>query len=675
MTGHRRFWATGDWLCLFLCLSLALVAAAPARAAGLLKAMDGGDLPVAIRSHQVEVVINNGFARTEIDQLFANTGDRDLEALYTFPLPKQASLSELSLWIDGAEVIGEVVEKERARQLYNEQKAQGLETALAEKKDFQSFEIAVGRIPAGGEARVRLVYYQPLEIDLNVGRYLYPLAEGNVDEERLAFWAVDDQVSGPFRFHLQLKSAFPLRDVRLPGLEAEAVVQKAAGVGEGAGEVWDVTLERPEGSRLASDIVFYYRLDDAVPARVELVPYRADPGQPGTFMVVVTPAADLQRIAEGTDWVFILDVSGSMSGGKIATLADGVGRVLGKLSPNDRFRLITFNDNAHDLTGGFLPATPAQVQEWIARTKGLQAGGSTNLFAGLELGYRRLDDDRTTGVVLITDGVANVGPTEHADFLRLLRQHDLRLFTYVIGNSANQPLLERMASESGGFAMNLSESDDIAGRLLQARARMGHECLHDVRLAFQGEKVKDLTPARPGNLYLGQQLVMFGRYTGSGPVEVELQARISGQERSWRTTAELPETDGANPELERLWALSRIDDVMAEVREKGESESLRGRVVELGKAYSLVTDYTSMIVVRQEVFESAGIDRANARRVATERQAQQARAQAPVQSYQVDRSGGGMFKGLPSPGIGSGPVGPLFVPLAAWLAWRNRNRK
>ncbi|BCR03614.1 marine proteobacterial sortase target protein [Desulfuromonas versatilis] len=676
-TWHRRLWIS---VAAALFTILLCVSTIPAQAAGLLKPLGGGDAAsLSISSHRVDVVINNGYARTEVDQTFANSADRDLEALYTFPLPKQASLSELSLWVNGQEWLGEVVEKERAKKIYQEQQAQGNDTALAEKDDFKSFDVRIGRVPAGGEARVRLVYYQPLEIDLNVGRYLYPLAEGNVDEERIAFWSEDDRVDGPFSFHLTLKSAFPVKDVRLAGYQNEALIQQTSGMGAdgSAGDIYEVTLNKEAGGDLSRDLAFYYRLDDSAPARVELIPYRDDPQQDGTFMLVVTPAADLQRISEGSDWIFVLDVSGSMGGHKIATLADGVARVLGKMSPNDRFRIVTFNDRALELTPGYVQATPDQVQQWIAAVKSLQANGGTNLFAGLERAYHGLDDDRTSGVILVTDGVANIGHTEHREFLKLLKTYDLRLFTFVIGNGANQPLLDRLARDSGGFAMNLSDSDDITGRLIQAKAKVLHQALHDVDLKFKGEKVRDLTQATIGNLYLGQQLVMFGRYSGSGEVGIELQAKISGQERTWSTTALLPEIDRDNPEIERLWALSKIEGAMEQIRETGETEPLRRQIVELGTEYSLVTDYTSMLVVQDVVLENEGIAKRNADRVQRERAAQQQRENAPVKNYQVDRSSGsgGMFKGLPSPGIGSGPVGPLFIGVLAWLNRRKRNLK
>jgi len=658
-------------------LLFTLAWALPGMATGLLKPIGGGS-PLGISSHRVDVVIDNGFARTEVDQTFRNPADVPLEAIYSFPLPKKSSLSEVSMWVGGQELLGEVVEKEQARQIYAQQKAAGEQAALTEKNDFKTFETRVGNIPAGSDVRIRLVYYQPLEIDLNVGRYLYPLAEGNVDDEQLQFWSVDDHVSGPFSFHLRLKSAFPVKDVRLPGLQKEAVISEASGTGEeGAGSDYEVRIDRPAGNRLDRDIVFYYRLDDSVPARIELVPYRPDKLHDGTFMLVVTPAADLQPLRDGTDWTFILDVSGSMGGNKIATLADGVSRVLGKLRAGDRFRIVTFNERSRDLTGGYLPADPQRVRDWIARVKSIQAGGGTNLFAGLQEGYRRLDADRTSAAILVTDGVANVGETQHQAFRKLLKRYDLRLFTFVIGNSANQPLLDRLAKESGGFAMNISDSDDITGRLLQAKAKVLHQCLHDVKLRIAGEQISLNGADEIGNLYAGQQLVLFGRYTTPGQVSISLEAKVSGPKRSWHTTSTLPAVDTANPEMERLWALDGIERLMQKIRLQGANESLRRQVVDLGLEYSLVTDYTSMLVVKDEVFESSGIQKRNADRGQRERRAQQHKATQPVRNYRVDNSGQGAFGGRTSPGLGlgSGPVGPLGIALLAWLRRRKQNHK
>jgi Ca-activated chloride channel family protein len=654
---------------------MGLILPATGWAAGLLKPVNGNQNRIRIDSHHVEVTLNNGFARTEVDQVFANSGDTDLEATYTFPLPKQASLSEVSLWIDGNEVVGEVLEKQAARQAYEDQQAKGNDTALATKDDHKTFDIRVSPVRAGQQTRVRLVYYQPLEIDLNIGRYVYPLAEGNLDEERISFWSVDDKVDGTFSFNLKLKSAFPVKDVRMPGYQNDMVVSQQTI--EGEGEIYDVSLAFAEGADLSRDVVFYYRLDDATPARVELIPYREDPRKEGAFMVVVTPGATLQPIAHGTDWTFVLDRSGSMGGNKIQTLIDGVSRVIGKMTPLDRFRIVTFNNAADDFTNGFITATAENVRRVLARIGAMEAGGGTNLYDGLEMAYRGIDDDRTTALVIATDGVANVGPSTYADLMRLHRRHDVRLFTFVIGNSANRPLLEALAGESGGFAMNISGSDDLVGRIIQAKTRMLHQAIADTRLTFDGERVKDVTPKALGNLFAGQQVVAFGHYNGHGPVKVTLSGKIDGREHEWYATADLPEVDRDNPEIERLWALSAIEDTMTTIRDKGESDTLKQQVIDTAMAYSLVTDYTAMVVMAEEEMEQMGVPRRNADRVAKERQAHARRAVRSVKSYQVNRPAGSADSGAsnisgPSGGIGSGPVGPLFVGLALVLRWFRR---
>ncbi len=683
--------------------SLAVLTLSPCFGAGLLKPVNGPEDAVSMRSHHVLVTINNGFARTEVDQVFGNTSDQDLEATYSFPLPKQASLSELSLWINGQEVLGEVLEKQLAKQVYEQQKSQGRDTALAEKNDYKTFDVKVYPVRANAETRVRLVYYQPLDIDANVGRYLYPMAEGGVDEERIAFWSVDNKVHESFRFDLTLKSAFPVKDVRVPHYDAKAVItdqaaSDASETGAGQSSIHTVTIASPEGDALTRDIVVYYRLEEAVPARLELVPYNN--GQdPGTFMVVVTPAADLQPISQGSDWTFVLDISGSMNGGKIATLCDGVSQVIGQMNDQDRFRIITFNQSAHDITGGYTQATPANVKSILGQIKQIRAKGSTNLFAGLKKAYDGLDRDRSSTVIVATDGVANIGNTQHNQFLDLLKSSDIRLFTFVIGNSANQPLMDRLAKESGGFAMNISDSDDIVGRILQAKAKVLFENMRNVRLSFSGEKVFDVTPAVVPNLYQGQQLVLFGRYKNSGQVKITMKANITGQSKSWYCTANLPKLDTDNPEIERLWALSRIDEVMEQIREQGETSKSKAKVVDLGTEYSLVTDYTSMVVLAEAEMENAGIQKRNANRVSRERQAQATRQASPVRNHRVDKSrqsqsqevtvtpsgdasssqsnnNQGMFKGKRSPGFGggTGPVGPLFMTLLFWARRKTQKK-
>ncbi len=618
-----------------------------ATASGTLTPIGAPQSPIQIRDHHVDIVINNGFARTEVTQTFFNPNAKDLEALYAFPVPKSASLSEMTIWAGEKEIHGEVLVKQQAQQVYEEEKAAGNDAGLATKNSYQTFEFRVSPVRANAETRVRFVYYQPLEIDTGVGRYLYPLEDGGTDDVGASFWTQNKTVEGNLSVSLELKSAAPIADVRVPGFETAAAVEKLA---DGH---YRVKLERT-AAKLERDFLFYYRLQDNLPGRIEVIPYRAAADKPGTFMMVVTPGVDLAPLTNGADYVYVLDVSGSMDG-KIATLARGVGKALGEMKPQDRFRIVTFNENAREVVP-WTAASPEAVQRALATVQALQPGGSTNLYDGLQLGLQNTDADRATSLVLVTDGVTNTGIVDPKEFAKLLRRQDIRVFGFLMGNSANWPLLRVAAEASGGFYTGVSNDDDILGQILLAKSKICFEAMHDAQLKITGVRVAETTGDYPGKLYRGQQLVVFGRYEQAGPARVELRARITGEDKTYSTTFNFPETDTENPEIERLWAMSLCEQIEAG-RDRGDTDAKEAdaAIRDLGTSYQIVNDQTAMVVLDDATFAKRGIDRRNRQRVATERQAQTVRAAQPARVAQVDQAQPAFSR--PAPSIGGGGSG------------------
>jgi Ca-activated chloride channel family protein len=493
-----------------------------------------------------------------------------------------------------------------------------------------------------------------------VGRYLYPLEEGGTDDQAARFWLRNDRVEGTLSVNVELTSSWPIADVRVPGFEAEAKVQSL-----GPGH-YRVTLDR-QGAPLARDFVLYYRLKDDLPGRVELIAHRPAADKPGTFMLVVTPGVDLKPLTGGADYVFVLDVSGSMQGRKIQTQARAVGKALGQLGPADRFRLVAFSSTARELTSGWTAATPDNVAATTRTVDGLTAGGSTNLFDAMGLALQGLGEDRATSILLITDGVTNTGVVDPRRFEALARQHDVRVFGFVIGNSANWPLVRLVTEASGGFYSAMSNEDDLLGQLLLAKSKVGSEALHDATLQVSGVKISDGTEGAFGKIYRGQQLVLFGRYERGGRATVRLKARLTGDDKMYTTTFDFPDVDARHPELERLWALERVEALEALVR-VGRIPTVEAEagIRQLGVAYQLVTDQTAMVLLGDERFEARGIERRNRDRVAVEQQAQTARAAQPAPSYQVDQSQP-MFN-QPAPSTSGSRGGGAFDPLTAGLA-------
>jgi Ca-activated chloride channel family protein len=670
-------------------LGLAIASLAPAGAVGLLS--PANDAPqLDLRNHQVNVVVEDGYAITTIRQTFANPHAADLEATYSFPVPRDAAVSEFTYWIDGKPVTAEVLEKQKAREIYDQEKQAGRETGLAEQDDYRTFDIQVWPVRASSDVQIRLAYMQPAKLDTGIGRYLYPLEEGGVDEQKLAFWTANQIVTGSFSFDLHLRTGYTVEALRLPkhptaqisqdqdgswrvhmdnatAAAATAAADPAQPGTDRAALNGDIAPEQginaqSQPVRLDTDIAVYWRQKADEPARVEMVPYKRDETGRGTFMLTLTPGMDLKPIAEGRDWVFVLDQSGSMSG-KIATLAEGVAEALGKLRPEDRFRIVFFNNQTLELTAGFMPVTPEQVSRAINQVRSVQAGGGTNLYAGLQRGLDALDGDRTGAIVLVTDGVANVGKTQTRDFFDLMKKKDVRLFTAIMGNSANVPLLEPMTNASGGFAVNVSNADDIAGTLLQATSKVTHEALHGLKLKVHAPgsafRIDDIRRKDIATLYRGEQLVLLGHYWGQGEATLRLSGEISGNPVSYETRFSFPETAGVNPEIERLWAYAEIEREMTKLAVFGPDEDVKTSIIDTSKEFGILTPYTSMLVVREARFEDLAIKRSGRDRLAIETKAQEVRKTQPVRSVRVDNAKP-MFT-APQPnhsgGGGSGAVG------------------
>jgi len=674
---------------------IAVLFVGTASAAGLL-VPKGQQSSLAIRDHRVHVMIEDGYVVTEVEQVFANSGAQDFDAVYSFPVPEHAAVAEFTYWIDGQPVTGEVIRKQRAREIYEQEKAAGRETALAEKDEYRTFDISIASVRGGQDVRTRLVYLQTAHTDTGIGRYVYPLEEGGVDEQRNAFWDVRDVVTGQFSFTLDLKSSYPVDAVRLPAQPGAQIDQLEPGlwritlcgmpgaaqgdfdgriaVLEESGSLPPESIAPSGATRLDTDIVVYWRHQAGLPGSVDLVTHKPDPNGRGTFMLTLTPGDDLPMITEGRDWVFVLDVSGSMSG-KFATLAAGVEKALAQLETQDRFSIVTFNNKSHEITSGHVNATPENVSYYIDRVRNLEANGGTNLYAGLKTGLKRLDADRSSGIVLVTDGVANVGVTEKRKFLKLLDKRDVRLFTFVMGNSANRPLLEAMTEVSNGFSMAASNSDDIAGQLKLATGKLAFHAMHDVRLDIDGIRAADLQPDVIGSVYRGEQLVIFGHYWGDGEAGVRLKAKVAGSPISYQTRFAFPDQSRLHPEIERLWAYRQIEYLQSQLDYFGADTDVEDAIADLAVEFGLVTDFTSMLVVRDEVFDALGIKRTNRDRVANERIVREQRAAQQPVSRRVDQQQPMFNQSRPShTGSGGSALGLelLFLGLLALLGRRLR---
>ncbi|WP_292953811.1 VIT domain-containing protein, partial [Neptuniibacter sp. UBA847] len=211
-SGYKHFLGVS----LSIGLGVMLLDSPAVEAAGLLKPSNSTYSELSIKEHHVNVVIEDMYATTTVEQIFHNPNPQDLEAIYSFPVPAKAAVGEFSYWIDGMPVTGEVVEKKQARQIYEQEKQQGRETALVEKDSYKTFDISVFPVKANQDVKIRLVYLQNTQTDTGIGRYVYPLEDGGVDQEALSFWDRNETVEEQFSFNVKLRTSYPVDGLRMP---------------------------------------------------------------------------------------------------------------------------------------------------------------------------------------------------------------------------------------------------------------------------------------------------------------------------------------------------------------------------------------------------------------------------------------------------------------------------
>lgn len=662
--------------------------------AGLLIAEGGLGGVLEIKEHDVRVTINNGIAVTEVVQVFRNTENRQVEALYTFPVPKGASVADFSMWIEGREMVGEVVEKERARQIYESYKPRRKDPGLLEQTDYKTFEMRIFPIGAGAEQKVRLRYYQELDVDDDWATYVYPLATTTESRGR----AVSTR-AGKFSLTVDARSAVPIVGMESPSHQDAFVIAHHA---EG---YFQAGLETGRGD-LGRDFVVAYRLSRPK-SGIDVLTSKP-PGDDGYLCLTLTAGEELAEPASGADYAFVLDVSGSMAEtSKLGLSRDAIAAFSDVLGEGDRFDIITFNVAPKALFGA-LREVGADAKVQAARFLASQeARGGTDLRTAIAAAYRLAEAPRTLNVVIVSDGL-----TDQRDRTTLLemsrsRPPTARLFCIGVGSEVNRGLLEQLAENTGGLASFLSAGDDFDRQARAFRRKVTRPAASDLALAVDGGGVYDVEPVTLPPLYHGTPLRVYARYRSPGPAGVTVRGRVGGKDVAWTANVLLPERQDTDPEIERMWAWHRVDRLLKEADRTGSREGVAGEIVRLGEAYSIATEHTSFIVLENDAeYKRWSIDRRSSLRLARDREANQVLARrlealrekavakigpqtGPIVSEPTETGSTAASRSQPAPQpsggfhlphFGGGPVGPAGIVVAAgvvlaeWLRRRKARR-
>ncbi len=572
-----------------------------AYAGGLLIADGGLGGVLEIKHQDVSVVINNGIAVTEIKQVFLNTENRIVEALYTFPVPNGASVSNFSMIINGQEMVGEVVEKKRARQIYESYKVTKRDPGLLEQVDYKTFELRVFPIQPKSEQHIKIVYYQQLDFDHNNATYVYPLATNTRG-------MINEKTTGRFSMSLDVKSEIPITKVFSPSHPQDFVFNSH-------NEKYSRANLEVTGGDLSRDVVVAF--DTKRPRTGIDVIANKESNEDGYFFLTMTAGKELEEYGSAMDYVFVVDISGSMADqGKLRLATGVVDAFIGELGSEDRLEVMAFNNTPTLHFKDLRPANDDSKQSAREFLKDQRAVGGTVLGPAITTAYKYKQEDRPLNVVLLSDGMTQ--QNEQAELIALIGKAPAltRVFCVGIGNEVNRPLLKQLSERAGGLAAFVSLQDDFQRQSQAFRRKLMRPVATNVRILLDGVETYDAMPGALPDLFYGAPLRMIGRYKQGGPTRVTVSGEVMGRPFEQSVEVPLPKSSDENPEIERMWAYCRVQQLMNELRENGNNADLEKEIVRLCEGYSIVSEYASFIVLENDAeYQRWSIERRNATRV------------------------------------------------------------
>ncbi len=551
-------------------------------------------VPLSVEYHRVSVEIEGGIARTKIDQVFKNEYDTDLEGTYIFPLPEAAAISDFSLYIDGRRTSGEMLKSSEARRIYEDIVRRMKDPGLLEYAGRNMFRAKVYPIPAHGRRRIELVYTQPLEYDAGVYRYVYPLNTEKYSPMPL------EEVS----VSAHIESNIPIKSVYSPSHDIDVSLKQYSA---------DAGFEEKNVKPDRNFILYYSVSRDDV--GMNILTYR-EAGEPGYFSMLLSPGI-LERTSARKDIVFVVDTSGSMRGKKLSQVKSALLYCLGSLNRGDRFNIVQFATVTRTLAPSPVSADRGNIQKARSFVEGLSARGGTNIHEALLRSMRMLSDtDRPRMVVFLTDGEPTVGETDEGAISRnvLSANHaKVRLFVFGVGDDVNTHLLDRIAEQNRGFADYFRPGENITSGVSAFYRKVSEPVLSDVTLDFGRIQVRDIYPLVLPDIFNGTQLVLFGRYEGTGSSSIILKGTVEGKSKRFVFEGRFPEENEKNDFIPGLWAMRKIGYLMNEIRLNGEKRELVDEIVLLSKEYGILTPYTSYLILENETdYERWGISDAAA---------------------------------------------------------------
>ena len=562
--------------------------------------------PLPLVEERLRAEIDGQHATSELVQVFRNQTGARLEGRYVLRPTMDARVQGFAYYVGEERIVGEVLERQAARQVYEQVTQARRDPAILEQTADGEFTFRVFPIEPGESKRIETTFGEWLSRRGSTVTYRVPLASRDASAEVI--------VRDP-----------RARQIRSP-THAIAVEPIEGGVRVRARRATDATGE----------LILRWEIEERPWTSSAWV--HRDDGHSGYFVLSLAAPDGFEDRVSAKDVTLVLDRSGSMQGDPIVHAREAAADIIRRLGNQDRLNVLAFDDDVEPLftrPQAVNAEVRADALEFVAR---LSPGGGTDIAFALRRALEGQEEGaaRPRVVIFLTDGQSAPGP---ALDVAQRDERDVRVFAVGLGSGVNRALLSRLSAIKRGTFTFIDRASMIESEVGHLYAQIARPLLVGVSLEVEGAVASQLYPRSMPDLFVDDELVVTGRFRGDQPSFV-LRGTLGGRPVEVRTTA-APEASGRRPWVGRRWATRRVDHLLEEIELGGDRPELREEVVSLALAYDFVTPFTAFLAIpERELTAGAANVLAQARGQRVDAQARHQDAVA-LQTFSSGASGGG----------------------------------
>ena len=549
---------------------------------GALVAIDphGQQTKLSLRKYHVDVHIEDGSARTTIDQTYFNHQSGRLEGTFYFPLPPDASISRLAMYVNGRLMEGGMAEREHARNVFETIKYRSLDPALLEWVDGSTFKMRVFPLEGRQEKRIILSYTQRLDNNYGSTQYRFPVGH-NMDVVR--DWSVKLHVAQGAVLRWECTSHDLIADTQeghltLTASDHNAKPDRDIVVGLfDEGERGDPLSERSRFSTVEHDGSHY-------------------------LMLRFRPELETAKQRERRDWVFLLEADGSRDPLLARAQVDIVKTLLQNAEHDDTFSIVTAGTRVHAFAASQQPATPDNIAAAVAFLDKMHLVGALNLEQAIAAAGNYMQAADRPVLVHVGAGIPILGELEIGKLVEMLSK-DAPYVGVGVGKRWNRQFMRAAASRTGGYFTQINPDESINWRAFELVSSLNTPRLSDIRVVADDGQVDFLV--MKDWVSHGEEICAVARLQlgQTGVESVTVSGSVGGQ--PYQRTISAGKVEERAEYLPRMWAKLAIDEMVAR-----DAEQNKSRIIELSKSMYVMSPFTSLLVLENdEMYEQYNVDR------------------------------------------------------------------